>query len=116
MRKNYPLQVSGRHPDRVLDAIKHDVRKYLRRERRRELPPEAQLWDFDCKVGPTQNAAQEVATTALIAAIDSCARSGASQVYVQVLARAAQRPPRPAAAPEATHETAPTATDLPAAD
>jgi hypothetical protein len=50
MRKTYPLHIDGRHPDRVLDAVKHDVRKYLKRERRRDLPEGADFWDFDCKV------------------------------------------------------------------
>ena len=47
MRKTYPLHIDGRHPDRVLDAVKHDVRKYLKRERRRDLPEGADFWDFD---------------------------------------------------------------------
>ena len=33
MKKTYALQVEGLHPDRRLDAIKHEIRKYLRRER-----------------------------------------------------------------------------------
>ena len=38
MKKTFPLQIEGRHPDRVLDAIKNELRKYLKRERRRDLP------------------------------------------------------------------------------
>ena len=34
MRKTYPLRPEGKHPDRVLDAVKHDIRKYQKRERR----------------------------------------------------------------------------------
>ena len=36
MRKHFPLHIQGRHPDRVLDAVKHEVRKYLKRERKRD--------------------------------------------------------------------------------
>ena len=32
MRKTFPLQIEGRHPDRVLDAIRHDIRKALKRQ------------------------------------------------------------------------------------
>ena len=47
MKKTFPLQQEGRHPDRVLDALKHELRKYMARERRRPLPPETDFWDFD---------------------------------------------------------------------
>ena len=36
MRKTFQLQVEGKNPDRVLDAVKHEIRKYIKRERRRE--------------------------------------------------------------------------------
>lgn len=94
MRKTYPLHIDGRHPDRVLDAIKHDVRKYLKRERRRALPEGADFWDFDCKVAAHQEDAQTVHLSALIKSIDAVAKSQAVQVYVEVLAKTAQRQPR----------------------
>ena len=34
MRKTFPLTAEGKHPDRLLDATKHEIRKYLKRERR----------------------------------------------------------------------------------
>ena len=38
MKKTFQLHVEGKNPDRVLDRVKHDVRKYLKRERSRALP------------------------------------------------------------------------------
>ena len=38
MRKTFPLRAEGKHPDRVLEAVKHEIRKYIKRERRRDLP------------------------------------------------------------------------------
>ena len=35
MKKTFQLQVEGKHPERLLEAIKHDIRKYLKRERPR---------------------------------------------------------------------------------
>jgi hypothetical protein len=29
MKKTFPLQYEGRHPDRVLDALKHELRRYM---------------------------------------------------------------------------------------
>ncbi|MFY8042823.1 MAG: DUF6172 family protein, partial [Rhodoferax sp.] len=38
MKKTFSLAVEGKHPDRLLDAIKHEIRKYFKRERNRSLP------------------------------------------------------------------------------
>ena len=38
MKKTYPLTAEGKHPDRVLEAVKPDIRKYFKRERRRPVP------------------------------------------------------------------------------
>ena len=95
MRKNFPLQIDGRHPDRVLDAVKHDVRKYLKRERRRDLPEGADFWDFDCKCGLQAADAEVVHLSALIAAIDALAKAQATSVYVEILAKHGKRTPKP---------------------
>lgn len=95
MRKNFPLHIDGRHPDRVLDALKHDVRKYLKRERRRDLPEGADFWDFDCKCGLQAADAEVVHVTALIAAIDALAKAQATSIYVEILAKHGKRSPKP---------------------
>jgi hypothetical protein len=96
MRKTYPLSVEGKHPDRVLDAVKHDIRKYLKRERRRALPEGTDFWDFDCKFGLSSESAVPAHLATVIPQLDAAAREGATSVYVEILARAAKRKPRPA--------------------
>jgi hypothetical protein len=95
MKKTYPLAVEGRHPDRVLDAVKHDIRRYLKRERRRPLPEGVDFLDFDCRFGRDAQSAQTAELSALIGLVDAAARDGATQVYVELLARPGQRKPRP---------------------
>ncbi|MGE0329649.1 MAG: DUF6172 family protein [Ramlibacter sp.] len=94
MRKTYPLTVEGKHPDRVLDAVKHDIRKYLKRERRRELPAGTDFWDFDCKFGLCAESAAPAHLATVIPQLDAAAREGATSVYVEILARAAKRKAR----------------------
>jgi len=95
MRKNFPLHIEGRHPDRVLDAVKNEVRKYLKRERRRDLPEGVDFWDFDCKYGLQADAAEVVHVAALVAAIDALAKTQATSVYVEILAKHGKRAPKP---------------------
>ena len=51
MKKTFSLSAPDRNPQRVIDAIKHEVRKYVKRERRKTLPADTDFWDFACKVG-----------------------------------------------------------------
>jgi polyphosphate kinase 2 (PPK2 family) len=87
MKKNFSLQAEGKHPDRVLEAVKHEIRKYFKRERNREVPKGADFWDFDCKVGLTADTAEVVRVSAVIEAVDAAAKSGAASVYVEILSK-----------------------------
>jgi len=87
MKKNFPLQAEGKHPDRVLEAVKHDIRKYFKRERNRDVPKGVDFWDFDCKVGLTADTAEVVRVSGVIEAVDVAAKSGAASVYVEILSK-----------------------------
>jgi predicted N-acyltransferase len=95
MRKTFKLQIEGKNPDRVLEAIKHEIRKYVKRERRRDLPEGVDFWDFDCKFGLTQEAAQEVHFATLTSLIDAVAKDKGEQFYIEILAKHGHRQARP---------------------
>ena len=94
MKKTFPLTVDGKNPDRLLDATKHDIRKYLKRERRRDLPEGVDFWDFDCRFGATQDTAVVAHVAELIGLIDAIAKDGGTQFYVEILAKHGVRKPR----------------------
>jgi hypothetical protein len=94
MRKIFPLTQEGRHRDRVLEAVKHEIRKYLKRERRRELPEGVDFLDFDCRIGASRETAEVVHLSALIGQLDALARDGGAQAYVEILAKPGVRRPR----------------------
>ena len=96
MKKNFPLQAEGKHPDRVLEAVKHEIRKYFKRERNRAVPKGADFWDFDCKVGLAADTAEAVRVSAVIEAVDAAAKSGAASVYVEILSKHGVRVLKPA--------------------
>lgn len=91
MKKNFSLQAEGKHPDRVLEAVKHDIRKYFKRERNRDVPKGVDFWDFDCKVGLTADNAEVVRVSGVIDAVDAAAKSGATSVYVEILSKHGMR-------------------------
>jgi hypothetical protein len=95
MKKTFQLSIEGKNRDRVLDAVKHEIRKYVKRERRRDVPAGADYWDFDCRFGLTPDTAQETHLANLIGLVDGAAREGADRVYVEILAKPGHRKARP---------------------
>ena len=99
MKKNFPLQAEGKHPDRVLEAVKHEIRKYFKRERNRDVPKGVDFWDFDCRMGLQDDTAERVHVAELNKALDALADQGAEAVYVEILRKPGIRqskPPAPA--------------------
>lgn len=98
MKKTFKLNIEGKNRDRVLDAVKHEIRKYVKRERRRELPEGVDFWDFDCRFGATEAQAVVVHFATLTSLIDAIAKEGGEQFYVEILVSHGHRQARPAGA------------------
>lgn len=86
MKKTFSLSATDREPQRVLDAVKHDVRKYVKRERRKTLPDSTDFWDFVCKVGPSASEAAAKPLNEINSTIDALAASGATEIYLEITA------------------------------
>lgn len=94
MRKSFPLSSSKHQPERVVEQIKADVRKYLKRERKKTLPEGVDFWDFDCKVGQNDAAPTAKHVEEVIPAIDAAAVAGCESVYLEILAKPGHRKSR----------------------
>jgi glutamate dehydrogenase/leucine dehydrogenase len=94
LKKTYALKVEGKHPDRLLEAIKHEIKKYIARERRKPLPKGSDFWDFDCKFGSGAATAEEIHVGAINTRINEYVAGGAEEFYLEVLAKPAAHAPR----------------------
>lgn len=95
MKKTYTLTIEGKNRDRLLDAAKHDIRKYVKRERAKALPEGVDFLNFDCRIGASDTTAAEVHFATLMNAIDEFAKDGADQFYTEVTSKAGYRTTRP---------------------
>ncbi len=91
MKKTFELTHPKIKPARMVDAIKHEIKKYVKRERNKTLPADADYWDFDCKYGKQEAEAQSVHLSAFNQLIDATVKAGADSFYVEIIARAAER-------------------------
>jgi len=93
MKKIFKLTDEKKHEDRVLEAVKNDIRKYVKRERKKKLPDAATMyWDFDCRIGESADKAEVVVFEELIKALDKVKASGATECYVEILAKTVDKP------------------------
>ena len=87
MKKNFDLTSPVHKPDRQIEFVKHDINKYIARERRKALPIGIDFWDFNCKCGPDVNSAVSVHISEIGKQIDHTATTGAVSVYVEIIAK-----------------------------
>lgn len=93
MKKVFKLTDEKKHEDRVLESVKNDIRKYVKREKKKDLSDKKTMyWDFDCKIGATSDIAQVIPYEELIKALDKIKSMGVSEVYVEVIAREVVKP------------------------
>lgn len=95
MKLTFPLPQTESERPRAVTAVQQKVRKYLKRERRKRFPEGFDCWEFDCRFGVGEAVPSVVAADAIVPAIEAAAAGGATQVFVEILARASLRPPRP---------------------
>ena len=62
MKKTFNLTHPKIKVPRLVEAIKHEVKKYIKRERRKPLPPNVDYWDFDCRYGVDEASSEKDAT------------------------------------------------------
>ena len=91
MKKVFPLSSPNHQPPRVVEQIKNDIRKYIKRERKKTLPDGLDFWDFDCKVGLNDATSETKHVNELNPAIDEIVTNQAASIYIEIIAIARHR-------------------------
>lgn len=87
MKKVFKLTQENKHPDRVLDSIKYDIRRYLKRERSKKLPKEAVFWDFDCSFGKNSDEAEIIKASDITNLLDKAKEEGWEEFYIEIISK-----------------------------
>ena len=103
MKKTFPLHLPDKTDSRVIESIQITLNKYVKRERRKTLPEGTDFWDFNCRVGPTSDAAASLSLGDIPKAIAAVALAEHPDVYVEILAFPGHWPKR-AGAEEREHD------------
>ena len=95
MKKTFNLTHPKTKYARLVDAVRSDIKRYIKRERKKTLPEGFDTWDFDCKFGATIDEAKVLDVTKLSQAIHDAETQGLESFYIEILAKAGHRPPKP---------------------
>ncbi len=91
MKKTFKLTHHKIKYPRLIEAVKRDVKKYLKRERNKELPEDIDFWDFDCKYGVTEETAEVIHVAELNKFIDQAESQELKSFYLEILAKPGHR-------------------------
>ena len=91
MKKTFQLTQEDKKPERVIEAIKHEIRKYMKRERGKKLPDGADCWELECRFGRDSDETKSVTSREIITALDDAFIREWSHCYIEIIAKATQR-------------------------
>lgn len=100
MKKTFKLTHPKIKAVRLAEAVRRDVKKYIKRERRKELPEGVDFWDFDCKFGSSAEEAEVIHVADIGKSIDKAEEQQLESVYVEILAKPGHRTKRPKPTPD----------------
>lgn len=88
MKKTFQLTVENKNYDRLVEAAKHDIRQYIKREKRKTVPKGKDFWDFDCRIGQTFEDSSVIKFSHITSSIDALIAAQAPQFYIEIIAKA----------------------------
>jgi len=91
MKKTFKMTHPKIKVPRLVEAIKHEVKKYLQRERRKPLPPDVDFWGFDCRFGADEASSEAVHVADINKAISRAEEQQLESFYLEILAKPCRR-------------------------
>lgn len=91
MKKTFKLSHERIKLPRLVEAIKHEVKKYIKRERRRVLPDDADYWGFDCRFGVDQESSEVIHLSEINKSISWAEAEKLETFYLEVMVKPCTR-------------------------
>ncbi len=98
------LKVENKNPDRLVEKIKYEIRKYIKREKNKKLPEEVDFWKFECKFGKNDEEPQSIEFVDITKNIDEASSLGCESFYMEILSTKGYRPKKEVAKAEKTED------------
>lgn len=86
MKKTFNLNVENKAPERQLDSIKYEIRKYIKREKRKPLPEGVDFWKFECKFAKDAQEPYAIDFLDITKCIDEASVENCKTLYMEIIA------------------------------
>lgn len=86
MKKVFNLKEGNKNPARQLDAIKYEIRKYIKREKKKTLPEDVDFWDLKCKFARDEEEPQVIEFIDITKYIDEASEANCNAFYMEIIA------------------------------
>ena len=95
MKKTFSFSHPKKQRPRVADAIKHELKKYIKRVRNKKLPDDVDFWDFDCRYGASEDSCDMIHVSEINKVISEADAEGLESFFLEVLAKPGKRTKKP---------------------
>ena len=93
MKKTFILTHPKKQKDRLFEEAMRDVKKYFKREEKKELPEDFDCWNFDCRFGNTEEEAKVINRSEITKYITGAQNLKLDSFYLEILAKPGNKPP-----------------------
>lgn len=100
MKKTFKMSHPKITTPRLVEAIKHEVKKYIKRERGKKLPPKVDYLDFDCRFGADEASSEVIHLSAINQHISLAEEQQLESFYLEILAKPGYRSNKPKEEPQ----------------
>lgn len=92
MKKTFKLNIENKHPDRLLESIKHEIRKYIKREKRKPLPADVDFWDLKCKFAKNSDEPEVIDFNEITNCINEAVAEKCDTFYMEIISTEGIKP------------------------
>ena len=85
MKKRFDLIVENKNPQRVLESIKNEIRKYIKREKRKPLKDGADFWKIECQFAINDEDLKPIKYEDITKSINEAAQANAQSFIIELL-------------------------------
>lgn len=91
MKKTFKLTHERIKPERQVEAVKHEIRKYIKRERSKKLALGVDYLDFDCQFGLDEANSESIHLAEIDKSINWVVSEGKTSFYLEIVAKPGYR-------------------------
>jgi len=85
MKKTFKLSEENKNPDRLLESIKYEIRKYIKREKRKPLPENVDFWDLKCKFAKNDESPEVINFNEITNCINEASNEKCDSFYMEII-------------------------------